>query len=67
MTRLENLPPGAQGGGVLHDAAAQVVQVDWHGSSALTLTQTAALLRRGCGFAWLTARTTGPPARQAMG
>jgi len=37
-TRLENLAPGARVRGVLPDRTVTVVQVEWHGTQALTLT-----------------------------
>ena len=40
MARLEDLTKGALVRGVLADRAVKVVDVDWHGSSALTLTYT---------------------------
>ena len=40
MARLEDLTKGALVLGVLTDRAVKVVQVDWHGSSAITLTFT---------------------------
>src|SRR3954468_3795221 len=36
--RLEDLTPGAPALGVLPDRAVTVVQVEWHGTQALTLT-----------------------------
>jgi superfamily II DNA or RNA helicase len=36
--RLEDLTPGARVRGVLPDRAVSVVQVEWHGTSAITLT-----------------------------
>jgi SNF2 family DNA or RNA helicase len=38
QTRLEDLVPGARVGGVLPDRTVSVVQVEWHGTQALTLT-----------------------------
>lgn len=38
LTRLEDLTPGARVRGVLPDRAVTVVQVEWHGTQALTLT-----------------------------
>jgi superfamily II DNA or RNA helicase len=40
MARLEELTKGALVRGVLGDRAVKVVNVDWHGSSAITLTYT---------------------------
>ncbi len=40
MARLEDLTKGALVSGVLADRAVKVVDVDWHGSSAITLTYT---------------------------
>jgi hypothetical protein len=37
-TRLEDLTPGARVHGVLPDRAVTVVQAEWHGTQALTLT-----------------------------
>jgi SNF2 family DNA or RNA helicase len=37
-SRLEDLTPGARVGGVLPDRAVTVVQAEWHGTQALTLT-----------------------------
>jgi SNF2 family DNA or RNA helicase len=38
LTRLEDLTPGARVRGVLPDRPVTVVQVEWHGTQALTLT-----------------------------
>jgi hypothetical protein len=40
MSRLEELSKGALVRGVFADRAVKVVSVDWHGSSAITLTYT---------------------------
>jgi len=40
MARLEDLTKGALVRGVLTDRAVKVVDVDWHGSNAVTLTFT---------------------------
>jgi hypothetical protein len=40
MSRLEDLTPGALVRGVLPDRRVRVVQVEWHGTNALTLTYT---------------------------
>ena len=38
MARLEDLTPGARVTGVVAGQAVTVVQVQWHGTAALTLT-----------------------------
>ena len=38
MARLEDLTPGARVNGVVAGQAVTVVQVQWHGTAALTLT-----------------------------
>ena len=40
MARLEELTKGALVRGVLIERAVKVVDVDWHGSNAITLTLT---------------------------
>jgi hypothetical protein len=40
MARLEDLTKGARARGVLTDRAIKVVDVEWHGSNAITLTFT---------------------------
>lgn len=40
MARLEDLTQGALVRGVLADRAVRVVDLDWHGSNAVTLTYT---------------------------
>jgi hypothetical protein len=39
-TTLELLKPGARVRGLLSDRPVKIVQVEWHGSGALTLTYT---------------------------
>ena len=47
MARLEDLTKGALVRGVLADRAVKVVDAEWHGSNAITLTYTDEVDRQG--------------------